>query len=241
LWEVIVKQSAFAPPETEQRADPLCDQPTIELVLKAKSGDHMAVEVLLQRCLPPLKRWAHGRLPAAARGLFDTGDLVQEAAFHAVARLETFEPRQVGGMQAYLRKAVINRIRDEMRRVGRRPASVELSENHASDQTTPLEAAIRREIYRRYCEALLRLRSKDRRLIVARVELHWGLDEIARRFGLPSAAAARMAVNRALRRLESREQCAARRGPLTVRDQELAVRAGRRGAKESCVEAGWAV
>src|SRR5712691_3709568 len=106
----------------------LSDQPTIELIIKARRGDQLAVEALLQRCLPQLKRWAHGRLPAVARGHLDTGDLVQDAVINALARLETFEPRHVGAMQAYLRQSVINRIRDEMRRVVRRPAPVELPE-----------------------------------------------------------------------------------------------------------------
>ena len=104
----------------------LSDEPTIELVLKARSGDRSAVEVLLQRCLPELKRWAHGRLPAYARESLDTGDLVQEAALHLLKRVDEFEPQHVGAMQAYLRQSVINRIRDEIRRVVRRPAPVEL-------------------------------------------------------------------------------------------------------------------
>ena len=44
----------------------LSDEPTIELVIRAQQGDRGAVEALLQRCLPSLKRWAHGRLPAIA-------------------------------------------------------------------------------------------------------------------------------------------------------------------------------
>src|SRR6185295_20228546 len=103
--------------------DPLLsDEPTIELVMKAQGGDRLAVEALLQRCLPQLKRWAHGKLPASARGSLDTGDLVQEAAMHVVQRLDVFQPRHVGAMQAYLRMSVLNRIRDEIRRVGRNPA-----------------------------------------------------------------------------------------------------------------------
>src|SRR5215510_10192495 len=98
----------------------LSDEPTLELIIRAKGGDHSAVDAILQRCLPPLTRWAHGRLPAAARGALDTGDLVQEAAINAIKRLDSFEPRHVGAMQAYLRQAVINRIRDEMRKLGRR-------------------------------------------------------------------------------------------------------------------------
>ena len=179
----------------------LSDEPTIELVVKARAGDRQAVEALLQRCLPSLKRWAHGRLPASARGSLDTGDLVQEAALHVLARLDVFEPRHVGAMQAYLRTSVINRIRDEVRKVTRRPASVELPEEHPADATSPIEAAIEAESYERYRMALGKLSARDRRMVVARIEVQWSLNEIAQRFGLQTVDAARMAVLRAVRRL----------------------------------------
>jgi RNA polymerase sigma-70 factor (ECF subfamily) len=179
----------------------LSDEPTIELVVRARSGDRPAMEALLERCLPPLKRWAHGRLPAAARGRLDTGDLVQEAALHAIGNLDTFEPRHVGAMQAYLRQSVINRIRDEVRRIGRNPPPVELPEDHPSDRTSPLEFAIQAEAYDHYREALSRLTPKDREMIVARIEVQWSLAEIAHRFGMRTVDAARMAVNRAVKRL----------------------------------------
>src|SRR5437870_2285312 len=92
--------------ETRREDEPalmplLSDEPTIELVVRARTGDRPAMEALLERCLPPLKRWAHGRLPAVARGNMDTGDLVQDAALHVLGRLDRFEPRHVGAMQAY--------------------------------------------------------------------------------------------------------------------------------------------
>ena len=179
----------------------LSDEPTIELVMSARTGDRLALEALLERCLPPLKRWAHGRLPAHARGTLDTGDLVQEAAMHVLARLDKFEPRHVGAMQAYLRMSVINRIRDEIRRVGRRPESVELTMEPPSDVTSPLESVIREEAYDRYRAALERLRTRDREMIVARIEVQWSISEIAHRFGLASVDAARVAVSRSLKRL----------------------------------------
>ena len=184
--------------------DPLLShEPTIELVARARFGDMPALEALLQRCLPPLKRWAHGRLPAVARGRLDTGDLVQEAALHVLGNLDTFEPRHVGAMQAYLRQAVINRICDEVRRVARRPPPLELPEDHPCDRTSPEEDAIRAEAYEHYREAVSRLTPRDRALIVARVEMQWGLAEVAHRYGMPSVDAARMAVKRAVKRLSA--------------------------------------
>jgi RNA polymerase sigma-70 factor (ECF subfamily) len=189
------------PDPDESESALLSDEPTIELVLAARKGDRAALEALLERCLPSLKRWAHGRLPAHARGTLDTGDLVQEAAMHVLARLDKFEPRHVGAMQAYLRMSVINRIRDEIRKVGRRPETMELTVEPPSDVTSPLEAAIREEAYDRYRSALDKLRTRDREMVVARVEVQWTIQEIAQRFGMPSVDAARVAVSRSLKRL----------------------------------------
>jgi RNA polymerase sigma factor (sigma-70 family) len=191
-------------PPVDQSQDPLLsDEPTIELVLRARGGDRLAVEALLQRSLPSLTRWAHGRLPAAARGAIDTGDLVQDAVLHALQRLDQFEPRHVGAMQAYLRQSVINRIRDEVRRITRRPIAVALTEELPGEATSPLEIAIQAESYERYRQALAALKPREREMIVARVEVQWSLAEIAQRFGIRSVDGARMAVTRALKRLSA--------------------------------------
>jgi RNA polymerase sigma factor (sigma-70 family) len=131
----------------------------------------------------------------------DTVDLVQEAAMNAIARLHTFEPRRVGAMQAYLKRSVINRIRDEMRRVSRRPVPTELPDTIVSEDETPEEITIRRQKYDRCRTMLTHLSSKDRDLIVARMEGQWTIQEIRQSFGLATIAAARMAVTRAERRL----------------------------------------
>jgi len=181
----------------------LSDEPTIELIARARTGDAVATEALLQRCLPPLKRWAHGRLPSVARGSLDTDDIVQSAALHLLKRLDRFEPQHVGAMQAYLRQSVINRIRDEMRRIGRQPPPIELPEELPSDKSSPLESAIQTEAYERYLKALGKLRPRDRELIVGRIEMQWTFPEIHHRFEFSTIDAARVAVGRAIRRLTS--------------------------------------
>lgn len=184
--------------------DPLLsDEPTIELVLRARDGDRAAVEALLQRCLPDLRRWAHGKLPPHARDELDSGDLVQEAALHMLKRLDTFEPRHVGAMQAYLRQSIINRVRDEVRRVARRPAPEPLVDEPPADAPSPLEVTLQHESYERYREALNRLTARDRALVVARMEAQWSFATIAKRFWMATPDAARMAVNRVLKRLTS--------------------------------------
>jgi RNA polymerase sigma-70 factor (ECF subfamily) len=179
----------------------LSDEPTIELLGRARAGDAAAVEALLQRCLPSLKRWAHGRLPDFVRGSVDTGDLVQEAALRAIRNLDTFEPRHVGAMQAYLRKSVTNRIIDEVRRVNRQPVQVELDEDQPGQDSSPLEVAIGAETYERYRAAVARLKSRHRAIVVARIEMQWSVDQITERFAFPSVNAARVAITRSLRQL----------------------------------------
>lgn len=182
----------------------LSDEPTIELLVRARAGNREAAEALLQRCIPQLKRWAHGRLPAAARGSLDTGDLVQETVLHVLRRLDHFEPRHVGAMQAYLRMSVINRIRDEVRRIGRQPVPAELPEDLSSDLPSPLEVAVQSEAYQRYRSALNDLTPREREMIVTRIEAQWSLAQIAQKFGMPTPDAARMAVTRALKKLTAK-------------------------------------
>ena len=180
------------------------DEPTIELVIKAQSGDADALEAILERSLPRLKRWAHGRLPPVARGHLDTNDVVQDAVFQVLRRIDVFEPRHVGAMQAFLRRTVTNRICDEMRRLSRQPRPIALVDDQPSAGISPQEAAIQAETYQRYRETLPMLRARDRVLVIARIELQWSFTEIAQYFGLATDAAARMATKRALRRFEAR-------------------------------------
>ena len=189
------------PPEEERESDLLSDEPTIELVVRAQTGDRQAVEALLQRSIPYLKRWAHGKLPSAARNNLDTGDLVQDTVLHVLRRLDTFQPRHVGAMQAYLRQSVINRIRDEVRRIGRHPASCELPIDMPSEEPSPEEQAVQTEAVSKYHDALALISSRDRQLVVLRIEAQWTYEEIANHFTMPTPDAARMAVTRALGRL----------------------------------------
>ena len=174
---------------------------TQQLLDLVRQGDREALERLYTRCLPPLRRWARGRLPAAARGALDTQDLVQDTVVNSLRRLDHFDSRHEGALQAYLRQAVLNRIRDEARRFSRHPAPTELSESFQSGAASPLDIAIGREGVARYEAALQRLRPSDREAIIGRLELQHDYQELAIILGKPNANAARVAVTRALARL----------------------------------------
>ena len=174
---------------------------TSELLTRAKGGDARALDSLMERYLPRLQRWARGRLPMRARSLFDTADLVQETLLKTFERLEHVEVRGPGGFQAYVRTAVLNRMRDEVRWADRRSGSEEVTEALEDRGPSPLDLAIGADVVARYEKALGTLDEEDRMLLHLRIELDCDLGEIATHTGRASKDAARMAVTRALRRL----------------------------------------
>ena len=95
---------------------------SIVLLRRAQEGDPGALDVLLTRYRPRLKRWAHRRLPSWARGLSDTDDLIQDTLVKAIRNLRDFVAVGEHGFQNYLRSAVANAIRDEIRMARNRPA-----------------------------------------------------------------------------------------------------------------------
>jgi RNA polymerase sigma-70 factor (ECF subfamily) len=174
---------------------------TIDLLERLRNGDDGAVSELVERSLPPLKRWARGRLPTWARSLADTHDLVQDAVVRAMPHLKTFEARHPGALQAYLRQAIANRIRDEIRKVQSRPVVQDPVSGIVDAAPSPLEHVIGRERLERYEKALAQLLPAEREAIIARLELQQSYEEVALALGKPTAGAARMAVTRAVRHL----------------------------------------
>ena len=144
---------------------------TFLLIEQIRAGDKSAVVRLLRRFLPLLTRWASGRLPRGVRDLCDTEDLVQETIISALRHIDHIEIRGEGALQAYLRRAVLNRIRDELRRHGRRGLVETLDENVSATEDSPLEIAIGNEALERYEAALARLSAGDREAVIARIEL----------------------------------------------------------------------
>jgi RNA polymerase sigma-70 factor (ECF subfamily) len=176
---------------------------TRKLLDDAKSGNDQAIELLYKRYLPPLQRWARGRLPRWARDLADTDDLVQDTLLRTLHRLDDFEYLRTGAFLSYLRQGVMNRVRDEIRRVGRRPPPTDTASELLGDDPSPVEELIGKETLERYEGALAELKPADREAAIARIELGLDYAQIAELLDKPSPDAARMAVSRALVRLAS--------------------------------------
>jgi RNA polymerase sigma factor (sigma-70 family) len=174
---------------------------SLELIHRAQDGDADAVDRLLRRYRPRLRRWASGRLPRYARDMTDTEDVVQDVLIRTIQNFKDFEHRGEWALQAYLRRAVVNRIRDELSRTERRPRRAEFPESLASDEASPLEAALGRELFGQYEAALAALGEAEREAVIARLELGCSYQEIAQLVDKPTADAARMTVTRALVRV----------------------------------------
>jgi RNA polymerase sigma factor (sigma-70 family) len=174
---------------------------TQALIQRANAGDAAAADRLFARYAPALQRWTRGRLPRWARDIADTHDIVQDALLQTFRHLGGFEYRGEGALHAYLRQAVMNRIREELRRRQRRGGREDLDPLMEAEGPSPLESAIGRETLDRYERALGMPSIDDREAIIARVELGLSHREIAEALGKPSEDAARMTVARALVRL----------------------------------------
>ncbi len=173
---------------------------TVNILKRAQDGDRSAALILIERAAPAVRRWARGRLPQSARNDADTEDVVQDAVLRTLKGVEHFQHHTVGGLQAYLRTSVMNRIRDLIRASGRRGISEPLGDEVHDSLPSPLEALIVREKLDRFLEALQTLKPADRQVVIWRLELGYSVDEIASRLG-KSKAAAGMTVTRAMQRL----------------------------------------
>lgn len=175
---------------------------TTRLLDRLHGGDEAARDELIARYLPVLKRWGHGRLPPAGRDYTDTDDLVQLTFVRALKNIESFQAEGgTGAFFAYLRKILINAVRDELRRQASRGEPIRTDPDELPEPRSVVEDAIGRETLERYESALERLPENQQAAVILRVEFGMSFPEIAAELEYNSANAARMTVSRALTRV----------------------------------------
>jgi len=173
-------------------------EPTEVLIRRVRNGENPARDALVRRFLPLLRQWAHGRLPRAARDLHETEDLVQLALMRALKQINNFESEGPGSFLAYLRQILLNQVRDEVRRLMRRPESAEIDPELADTELpSPVEQLVGHERLRAYEAALASLPKRQQGLIVMRLEFGMSYPEIAAEV-TSSPDAVRVMVARAL-------------------------------------------
>jgi RNA polymerase sigma-70 factor (ECF subfamily) len=174
---------------------------TAALIRHARSGDVGARHTLLKRFLPLLRRWAHGRLPAVVRDINDTDDFVQIALIKALGQIAAFRSERPGSFLIYLRRILLNHVRDEVRKRRARPKNVELDENLPLEKgEIHVEQIIGAERLLTYERALARLSKRQQELVVMRLEFGLSYPEIAAEAG-STPDAVRVMVSRAVAKL----------------------------------------
>ena len=188
-------------PAVPRDAGGLDPESSFALVLRARSGDEAALNLLVERYSKRLQIWAHGRLPAWARGPEETSDLVQDTLLQVVRRLDTFVPRHEGAFLAYVRQTLRNNVINRVRSAQRRGPVEPLESSRMSPEPGPYELTSAALLLDRYEDALQRLKPSYREAIIARIELRLSWVETQVALGKPSIPATQMTVSRALVRL----------------------------------------
>lgn len=191
---------------------------TQELLLLAVDGDAEAVGRLLERHRAALRRMIELRLDRAISRRVDASDVVQDVLIEAHRRLAEYLAERPMPFHLWLRQIAKDRMIDAHRRhraAARRSIDREqpLASPAAADQSaldlaallrdpraTPAAAALRRELLRRFDDAVRQLDEADREVILMRHFEQLTNQEAAAALGL-SEPAAGMRYVRAMRRL----------------------------------------
>lgn len=175
--------------------------PSPELMRLAQSGDQSAANEFARRLRAMLMRRMHGRLPRWARYRGDTSDLVQSTMIRAFRRLPVFIPIGDGAFFAYAYRIAHRRMLNEIRNARRRGVHEELSGSLPSPSRSPSDEAELAEFVGRYWEALHSLTPREQAAVILRVQDGWDYREIAKRMNFKTPDAARMFIQRAIRKL----------------------------------------
>ena len=193
-------------PESPVRPEPesVATDSTVTLWPRASAGDRKAAEALVSRMRPYLRRVGRGRLPRWARGRAETEDLVQESLIRALNHIPRFEGQTIKDFRNWLHTVFRNLVIDETRYANRAGVEAELVADELQDEgLSPEEQLAEREHTDVFDAALERLRPEERLFVIHRLQHGLSFQELAETLGKPSAAAARMAYNRALAKLRN--------------------------------------
>lgn len=190
---------------------------TGSLLRKISDGEADALNHLMDRHRPALRRMIEMRLDRQIQGRVDASDVVQDVLIEAAQRMRTYLEKPDMPFHLWLRQMAKDRIIDLHRRHHALRRSVDLEQSMAAafpDQSsldlmaqiqdqdlTPAAATLRREMERRFHQALTLLDEDDREIILMRHAEHLGNGEVAQALNLTPAAAG-MRYLRAIRRLK---------------------------------------
>ena len=182
---------------------------TIDLVREAQGGNRDAVDALFARYLPRVRQIVALRLGYGWRRFTAYEDLVQDALLRLFSKLDRFEERPEGTFRNWVAVCVANSVRNSLRmeksgapgarRVPMHPGEDESSVFVLLDKRPgPSTIYKGREMLERIEKVLLEMKEEHREAILLRRFCEMSYEEVASSLGLPSEAAARKAVSRAI-------------------------------------------
>jgi RNA polymerase sigma-70 factor (ECF subfamily) len=194
-------------------------EPPPELLRHAAGGDQAAMNQLLDAQRQALRRIIGLRMDRRMAARVDASDIVQDVLLEASRRLPDYVRGPAMPFGLWLRQIAQDRMIDLHRRhralrrdVGREQplanpgfgdrSSLDLAAQLRDAELTPAAETIRRELHRRFFDALDDLGEMDREIILLRHAEHLGNGEVAAALGLTPATAG-MRYLRALRRLRA--------------------------------------
>lgn len=202
-----------AQPEKSSRAGE-----SIELVRQAQGGDRAALEQLLRRYYPRVRRIVRLRIGRRLRAHLESVDILQETFAEAVRRFDRFEMRDESSLIHWLGKIAESEIRGALdyhgaqKRDARREVPFaglaglesehELMHQPAAGGLPPVEELVLGEDVSRLEECMDQLPEEQREIIIHRYFEAADWKTIAGWMGLGRADTARMRCSRALIELE---------------------------------------
>lgn len=181
-------------------SDPVATHTTAMLLRRIRDGDDVARAMLVARIEPLLRRFARGRLPQQLRPQQDTGDLLQSAWLGVLDRLDAVRSEAPGDFFAYLRGALVNGLREALRRDGRSPVQAPGGAADAAELAVLPAQDVDLDDWLAYEQSLQRLSPEHRGLVLMRFEFGMSFVEIAEELG-ESVDGVRMKLNRAVARM----------------------------------------
>jgi RNA polymerase sigma-70 factor (ECF subfamily) len=167
---------------------------TAMLLHRIRAGDQDAKSALVARIDPLLKRFARGRVPRQLRAEQDTLDFVQSTWARVLDRIGEFDAREPGAFFSYLRVALVNGLREALRKQKYVGSSSEI-------QSERLEAeAVDPDDWVAWEQALESMEPPVRGLVLMRFEFGMSYGEIGLELG-HSPDAVRMQLTRALAKM----------------------------------------
>lgn len=176
---------------------------TRALIDRARGGDQRAWWRLDRRYRDDLLRIVRRNRPSRHQARIGTEDIVQSAFLSAFRGLKGFEPRGRGSFLSWLKVILRHRIAERLRRHGaaRRDVAQEDPLNDApGDHPDPSDLAERSETLAGLLQAITKLPSPEREIVIGHFFHGHSTRQMATRFGM-SETAMRRRIGRSLRLL----------------------------------------